>query len=226
LRIKREIEILKTVKHTNIVECYDVIETDKSWFMILEYCSGGELFDYIVKRQSLSENEAVDFFKQILNGIEYCHQLGICHRDLKLENILIDGEGTIKIADFGLSQVYKNGETMRTRCGSPQYLPPEMIKGECYEGLSVDLWSAGVIFYGMVMGCLPFDEEIDAKMFKRIATGNYRECDELSIDCQHVIQRMFEANPNIRISLDEIREHIMFRDPQKSFNICIEVEEI
>ena len=108
-RISREIEILLQVKHPNVLECYEVIETNKAWYMITEYCSNGELFDYIVDRECITEKEAAGVFTQVIDGIEYLHKMGICHRDLKLENILLDSAYNIKIVDFGMSCTYKEG---------------------------------------------------------------------------------------------------------------------
>ena len=109
LRIRTEIEILKKIKHPNLIECYGTFETDKSFCIITEYCSKGDLFDYVQKRGHLAECEAVELFKQILDGVEYLHKHGICHRDLKLENILLDDQNNVKIADFGLSVMYETG---------------------------------------------------------------------------------------------------------------------
>lgn len=123
----------------------------------MEFLCQGELFDYIVKKKRMDEDEACKVFDQLISGIEYCHKLKIVHRDLKLENILIDYDQTIRIVDFGLSNTYKTGERLKTACGSPCYAAPEMIDGkEPYEPLMVDIWSAGIILYAMVCGFLPF----------------------------------------------------------------------
>ena len=158
LRVTREIDILKMIRHPNIIQLFEIIETPKQLFLIMEYVSGGELFDYIVKKQKLKEVEACKFFQQIICGIEYLHELGIVHRDLKPENLLLDYQRKIRLVDFGLSNTYKQGETLKTACGSPCYAAPEMIKGEAYFGSRVDIWSCGVILFAMVAGYLPFED--------------------------------------------------------------------
>ena len=143
-RVSREIHILKLIRHPNIIQLYEVtymqiIETPKKLYLIMEYASGGELFDYIVKNSKLKEKEACKFFHQLIAGIEYIHKLHIVHRDLKPENLLLDHNKNIKIVDFGLSNTYKAGELLKTACGSPCYAAPEMIAGKKYVGLEVDI---------------------------------------------------------------------------------------
>lgn len=138
-RVAREIHILKLIRHPNIIQLYEIIETPVKLFLIMEYASGGELFDYIVTQHRVKEPEACKFFQQILSGIEYIHKLGIVHRDLKPENLLLDDNKNIKIVDFGLSNTYKDNETLNTACGSPCYAAPEMIAGKEYHGLKVDI---------------------------------------------------------------------------------------
>jgi len=125
--------------------------------MIMEYANGGELFDYIVQKRRLQDAEASKFYRQIISGIDYLHQIGVSHRDLKPENLLLDHNKDIKIVDFGLSNLYANGEQLKTPCGSPCYAAPEMIRGLKYNGLSVDIWSSGIILFAMLCGYLPFD---------------------------------------------------------------------
>ena len=131
----------------------------------MEYVSGGELFDYIVKKQKLKEEDACKFFQQILSSIEYLHELGIVHRDLKPENLLLDYQNNLKLVDFGLSNTYKQGETLKTACGSPCYAAPEMIEGKLYLGSRVDIWSSGVILFAMVAGYLPFEDKDTGKLY-------------------------------------------------------------
>lgn len=157
-RVSREIKILKLARHPNIVQLYEIIETPRQLYLITEYVPGGELFDYIVANRRLKEEEACKFFQQIISGIEYLHELGIVHRDMKPENLLLDHAGQIKLVDFGLSNTYTGDETLRTACGSPCYAAPEMISGEPYHGSKVDVWSCGVILFAMVCGYLPFED--------------------------------------------------------------------
>ena len=139
----------------------------------MEYASGGELFDYIVANQKVKEPEAAKFFHQIIAGVEYLHKLNIVHRDLKPENLLLDHNKNIKLVDFGLSNTYKKGETLKTACGSPCYAAPEMIAGERYHGSKVDVWSCGVILYAMVCGFLPFEDPDTAKLYRKILSGEF-----------------------------------------------------
>ena len=134
----------------------------------MEYASGGELFDYIVKRKRLGEEEACRFTQQIISGVEYIHKARICHRDLKPENLLLDDQNNIKIVDFGLSNMYNEGEMLKTACGSPCYAAPEMIAGKRYHGLNSDIWSTGIILYAMTCGYLPFEDPNTSKLYKNI----------------------------------------------------------
>ena len=124
----------------------------------MELATGGELFNYIVKRKKLREKVACKFFKQLLDGIEYMGRLKIAHRDLKPENLLLDHNNNIKIVDFGLSNLWKGNDQLKTACGSPCYAAPEMIAGKKYNGTEVDIWSAGIILYAMLCGYLPFED--------------------------------------------------------------------
>lgn len=141
--------------------------------MIMEYCNGGELFDYIVKSTRLSEKQACKFYLELISGIEYIHQSGVCHRDLKPENLLLDYDLTLKIVDFGLSNMYEQGATLKTACGSPCYAAPEMIAGKRYHGLRTDIWSSGVVFYAMVCGYLPFEDPKTSNLYKKIMSADY-----------------------------------------------------
>lgn len=158
-RVGREIKILQEVKHRNIIELYDIIEDDIAIYMIMEYAEGGELFDYIVKQGRLKEKEAAFFYYQLMEGIEFLHSKKIAHRDLKPENLLLDRDcKTIKIVDFGLSNIYKDDVLLSTACGSPCYAAPEMVEGSKYIGYTVDVWSSGITLYAMICGYLPFEE--------------------------------------------------------------------
>lgn len=164
-RINREITILKKVRHPHVVQLYEMIENNDYLYLIMEYCSGGELFQHIVKNRRLKEPDAAKMYQQILSGIDYIHKLGIVHRDLKPENLLLDHNNCIKIVDFGLSNLYNQGDKLKTACGSPCYAAPEMIKGERYFGLGADLWSSGVILFAMVCGYLPFEDQNTKKLY-------------------------------------------------------------
>ena len=157
MRIERELKILKSLMHNNLIQLYSIIESPKTIYLIMEYANGGELFYYIDQRKRLPEQEACKFFRQLISGIEYLHKLGISHRDLKPENLLLDHNKDIKIVDFGLSIIFSKSSLLSTPCGSPCYAAPEMIQGLKYGGSNVDLWSCGVILYAMIVGYLPFE---------------------------------------------------------------------
>ncbi|ETV90989.1 CAMK/CAMKL/AMPK protein kinase, variant 1 [Aphanomyces invadans] len=179
--------------------------------MVLEYVAGGELFDYIVSKGRLSPDEARHFFHQIVSGVEYCHFHRVVHRDLKPENLLLDGDNNVKIADFGLSNTMKDGEFLRTSCGSPNYAAPEVISGNLYAGPEVDVWSCGVILYALLCGALPFDDESIPNLFKKIRGGMYSLPSHLSDDARDLIPRMLVVDPMKRITIPEIRQHPWFQ---------------
>ena len=145
-RIQREIKILSMLDHPNIIKTYKISETPKKYFIIMEYCEGGELFDYIVEKERLEESESSIFFYQLINALDYIHSKGIAHRDLKPENLLLSQKKkSIKIIDFGLSNFFETGfGGLETPCGSPSYASPEIIKGEVYDGFKIDVWASGM----------------------------------------------------------------------------------
>jgi 5'-AMP-activated protein kinase catalytic alpha subunit len=168
VRINREMLILTKVHHPNIIQLYEIIETRRYYFFVMEYAKKGELSRYIKKMVRLSEPEACSFFIQIITGIEYLNSLGYAHRDIKPNNLLLDEDLRIKIIDFGLGNIYDQSQLLKTPCGSPCYAAPEVIAGEPYEPLKVDIWSAGITLFAMVCGYLPFDEENKATLYQKI----------------------------------------------------------
>ena len=210
-KVRREINILKMCTHPHIIRLYEVIDTPSDIFVIMEYVSGGELFDYIVSRGRLPPDEARHFFHQIVSGIEYCHHYKIVHRDLKPENLLLDADNNIKIADFGLSNVAHDGDFLRTSCGSPNYAAPEVISGNLYAGPEVDVWSCGVILYALLCGTLPFDDESIPNLFKKIKSGMYSLPSHLSQSARELILRMLVVDPIKRITIAEVREHPWYK---------------
>jgi 5'-AMP-activated protein kinase, catalytic alpha subunit len=173
----------------------------------MEYASGGELFDYIVKRKRLKEPEACKFYQQIISGVEYIHKCGICHRDLKPENLLLDEQKNIKIVDFGLSNTYTDGATLKTACGSPCYAAPEMIAGKKYHGLASDIWSCGIILFAMTCGYLPFEDPNTNKLYKMILACDYQKPGSLSAALKDLLNRILNTDPKVRISITDIRAH-------------------
>eukprot|EP00542_Grammatophora_oceanica_P017530 CAMPEP_0194030052 /NCGR_PEP_ID=MMETSP0009_2-20130614/3654_1 /TAXON_ID=210454 /ORGANISM="Grammatophora oceanica, Strain CCMP 410" /LENGTH=677 /DNA_ID=CAMNT_0038669915 /DNA_START=104 /DNA_END=2137 /DNA_ORIENTATION=- len=210
-KVQREINILHLCTHPHIIRLYEVIDTPTDIFLVNEYVSGGELFDYIVSKGRLSADEARNFFHQIISGVEYCHFQKIVHRDLKPENLLLDANQNIKIADFGLSNLMRDGDFLRTSCGSPNYAAPEVISGHLYAGPEVDVWSCGVILYALLCGSLPFDDESIPNLFRKIKSGMYSLPTHLSQLAKNLIPRMLEVDPMKRITIPEIRLHPWFQ---------------
>jgi 5'-AMP-activated protein kinase, catalytic alpha subunit len=170
----------------------------------------------------------VRIYQQIIAGIDYIHQSGVCHRDLKPENLLLDYDKTLKIVDFGLSNLYEPPDgLLKTACGSPCYAAPEMIAGKKYRGLKTDIWSAGVILYAMVAGFLPFEDPKTSNLYKKILAGDFKIPKFLSTDCAHLLSKILEVNPEKRYSIEDIRSHPWYRQfkdkaedglfPQKEF---------
>ncbi|XP_030275224.1 NUAK family SNF1-like kinase 2 [Sparus aurata] len=206
VHIRREIEIMSTLCHPHIITIYEVFENKDKIVIVMEYASRGDLYDYICDKRNISEREARHFFRQIVSAVHYCHQNGIVHRDLKLENILLDGNGNVKIADFGLSNLYQRGEYLQTFCGSPLYASPEIVNGRPYRGPEVDTWSLGVLLYTMVHGTMPFDGHNHKTLVQQISTGNYRKPTNPSDACG-LIRWMLMVNPERRATIEEIAVH-------------------
>jgi len=209
-KIKREIQILKLFRHPHIIKLYQVVSSPTDIFLIMEYVSGGELFDYILKKGKLSEKEGRRFFQQIISGVEYCHKHMVVHRDLKPENLLLDDKFNVKIADFGLSNIMTDGDFLKTSCGSPNYASPEVISGNLYAGPEVDVWSCGVILYVLLCGKLPFDDDFVPSLFRKIKRGVYAVPDFLSKDVVGLIAGMLTVDPLRRITIADIRVHPWF----------------
>ena len=209
-RLEREIKIMKIIRHPNIVHLYNVIETNQFIYLIMEYISGKELFDYIIKKGKLKEKEACKFYQQIISGIEYLNKLKIVHRDLKPENLLLDCKKNIKLVDFGLSNNYSNDNLLLTACGSPCYAAPEMINGEKYNGLLVDIWSSGIVLYAMICGFLPFEDKDNNILYDKICEGKFNVPNFISDLGNDFLHRILNVDPNKRYNLIQIKNHPWF----------------
>jgi serine/threonine protein kinase len=210
IRVQKEIAILKKLRHKNIVQLYELMETPRNIYLAMEYCEGKELFDYIIMKKKLSEAEACKFFQEIISGIEYLHSQNIVHRDLKPENLLLDHKLSIKISDFGLSTTYTNDRLLSTACGTPSYAPPEMLRGEEYHGQLSDLWSCGVILYAMLAGYLPFSESNEDLNCQKIMDGDFEMLDYISESCQDLMRNILQADPLDRYDIDQVKSHPWF----------------
>ncbi|XP_060768887.1 5'-AMP-activated protein kinase catalytic subunit alpha-1 [Neoarius graeffei] len=179
--------------------------------MVMEYVSGGELFDYICKNGKLDEKESRRLFQQIISAVDYCHRHMVVHRDLKPENVLLDAHMNAKIADFGLSNMMSDGEFLRTSCGSPNYAAPEVISGRLYAGPEVDIWSSGVILYALLCGTLPFDDDHVPTLFKKICDGIFFTPQYLNPSVISLLKHMLQVDPMKRATIKEIREDDWFK---------------
>ncbi|KAL6493664.1 SNF1-related protein kinase catalytic subunit alpha kin10 [Orobanche gracilis] len=210
-KVRREIKICRLFVHPHVIRLYEVIETPADIYVVMEYVPRGELFDYIVEKGRLQEDEARHYFQQIIAGVEYCHRNMVVHRDLKPENLLLDLKGNVKIADFGLSNIMRDGHFLRTSCGSPNYAAPEVVSGKLYAGPEIDIWSCGVILYALLCGALPFDDENIPNLFKKIKSGLYTLPSHLSPGARDLIPRMLVVDSMKRITTREIRQHPWFK---------------
>ncbi|XP_037550867.1 MAP/microtubule affinity-regulating kinase 3a isoform X5 [Nematolebias whitei] len=213
-KLFREVRIMKILNHPNIVKLFEVIETERTLYLVMEYASGGEVFDYLVAHGRMKEKEARAKFRQIVSAVQYCHQKHIVHRDLKAENLLLDADMNIKIADFGFSNEFTLGNKLDTFCGSPPYAAPELFQGKKYDGPEVDVWSLGVILYTLVSGSLPFDGQNLKELRERVLRGKYRIPFYMSTDCENLLKRFLVLNPAKRGTLEvrEDAEHQIMKD--------------
>uniref|UniRef100_A0A1J3K4R9 non-specific serine/threonine protein kinase n=1 Tax=Noccaea caerulescens TaxID=107243 RepID=A0A1J3K4R9_NOCCA len=210
-QIKREISIMKLVRHPCVVRLYEVLASRTKIYIILEYITGGELFDKIVRNGRLSEAEARKYFQQLIDGVDYCHSKGVYHRDLKPENLLLDSQGNLKISDFGLSALPEPGVTLlKTTCGTPNYVAPEVLSHKGYNGAVADVWSCGVILYVLMAGYLPFDELDLPTLYSKIDKAEFACPSYFALGAKSLIRRILDPNPESRITIAEIRKDEWF----------------
>lgn len=203
----REISILKILRHPHITRLYEVMESRTMIYLVTELASQGEIFDHLVEKGRMKEQEAARVFAQLISAVEYCHLKGIVHRDLKAENILLDSDMNIKLADFGFSNTYVEGTPLMTWCGSPPYAAPEVFQGLEYDGPRADIWSLGVVLYALVCGALPFDGTTLLELKSRVVTGKFRIPYFMSQDCENLIRHMLVVEPERRYTLKQIAKH-------------------
>ncbi|VDP76508.1 unnamed protein product [Echinostoma caproni] len=203
-KLFREVHLMKLLDHPNIVKLFEIIENDRILYLVMEFASGGEVFDYLVTHGRMKEKEARSKFRQIVSAVQYCHQKRIIHRDLKAENLLLDSDLNIKLADFGFANEFSPGTKLDTFCGSPPYAAPELFQGKKYDGPEVDVWSLGVILYTLVSGSLPFDGQNLRELRERVLRGKYRIPFYMSTDCESLLKKMLVLNPAKRYSLEAV----------------------
>jgi len=215
-QIKKEISIMKMVRHTYVVGMKEVLASRTKIFIVLELIQGGELFDKIVNEGRFDEAKARFYFRQLVEGVQYCHSLGICHRDLKPENLLLDENGNLKISDFGLSALYvgdpdadgaSRTELLHTTCGTPNYVAPEVLADQGYDGKKADVWSCGVILYVLLAGFLPFDESTIVALFAKIQNADFSYPSWFSSEVRSLLDTILVADPKTRAALADVRAH-------------------
>ena len=217
-RIIREMSILSKMDHENVIKVFQIYEDNYNYLIIMEYCEGGELFNYIVKKGKLSEIEAAFFFYQIINGVEYLFSQGIAHRDLKPENLLLNKNNIIKIIDFGLSNFFDGEHNLITPCGSPCYASPEMVSGHKYNGFNIDIWATGIILFAMVCGYLPFEHSDKDKLFEQILKAKLDFPSHLSDSVKDLISKILITDPNKRINIEQIKKHSFYLLGKETYN--------
>ncbi|KAJ6997310.1 hypothetical protein NC653_013780 [Populus alba x Populus x berolinensis] len=216
--VQREIINHRSLRHPNIVRFKEVILTPTHLAIVMEYAAGGELFERICKSGRFSEDEARFFFQQLISGVSYCHAMQVCHRDLKLENTLLDDSPAprLKICDFGYSKSSVLHSQPKSTVGTPAYIAPEVLLRQEYDGKVADVWSCGVTLYVMLVGSYPFEDPAEPKDFRktiqRVINVQYSIPDSILItpECRHLISRIFDADPATRITIPEIRNHEWF----------------
>ncbi|XP_068488216.1 CBL-interacting serine/threonine-protein kinase 8-like isoform X2 [Phaseolus vulgaris] len=210
--IKMEISIMKLVRHPYVVRLYEVLASRTKIYIILEFITGGELFDKIVSHGRLSEADSRRYFQQLIDGVDYCHSKGVYHRDLKPENLLLDSQGNIKISDFGLSAFPEQGVSMlRTTCGTPNYVAPEVLSHKGYNGAPADVWSCGVILYVLLAGYLPFDELDLTTLYSKIEKAQFSCPTWFPVGAKSLMHRILDPNPEHRITIQQIRNDEWFQ---------------
>ncbi|XP_004231541.1 CBL-interacting serine/threonine-protein kinase 23 [Solanum lycopersicum] len=213
-QIKREISTMKLIRHPNVIRMYEVMASKSKIYIVLEFVTGGELFDKIASKGRLKEDEARKYFQQLINAVDYCHSRGVFHRDLKPENLLLDANGVLKVSDFGLSalpqQVREDG-LLHTTCGTPNYVAPEVINNKGYDGAKADLWSCGVILFVLMAGYLPFEESNLVALYKKIHKAEFTCPPWFSSNAKKLIKRILDPNPQTRITITEVIENEWFK---------------
>ncbi|XP_027330506.1 CBL-interacting serine/threonine-protein kinase 3-like isoform X5 [Abrus precatorius] len=208
-QIRREVATMKLIKHPHVVRLFEVMGSKTKIYIVLEYVTGGELFDKIVNHGRMSENEARRYFQQLINAVDYCHSRGVYHRDLKPENLLLDNYGNLKVSDFGLSalsQQVRDDGLLHTTCGTPNYVAPEVLNDRGYDGATADLWSCGVILFVLVAGYLPFDDPNLMNLYKKISAAEFTCPPWLSFSARKLISRILDPDPTTEHHVTEKKE--------------------
>ncbi|KAK7340032.1 hypothetical protein VNO77_20724 [Canavalia gladiata] len=212
-QIKREISLMRLLKHPHVVELYEVMASKTKIYCVMEYAKGGELFNKVAKGK-LKVDVARKYFQQLISAIDYCHSRGVCHRDLKPENLLLDENENLKVSDFGLSALAKSkcqDGLLHTTCGTPAYVSPEVINRKGYDGIKADIWSCGVILYVLLTGHLPFHDTNLMEMYRKIGRGECKFPKWFAPDARRLLSKILDPNPKTRISMTKIMRSSWFR---------------
>lgn len=213
-RIKREISVMKLARHPNIIQLFEVMATKSKIYFVMEYAKGGELFDKVCKGR-LKEKVAHRYFKQLINAVDFCHSRGVYHRDIKPENVLLDENGNLKVSDFGLSALVESNQQdiiLRTPCGTPAYVAPEVIKRKGYDGAKADIWSCGIVLFVLLAGYLPFHDSNLIEMYRKIHKAELKCPGWFRPEVCKLLSDILDPNPNTRISIEKIKEHCWFKN--------------
>ncbi|GMN43534.1 hypothetical protein TIFTF001_012742 [Ficus carica] len=214
-QIKREISVMRLMKHPNIVSLHEVMASKRKIYFAMEFAKGGELFDKVAKQGRLREDLARKYFQQLIGAVDYCHSRGVYHRDLKPENLLLDENGDLKVSDFGLSALWdsrRQDGLLHTTCGTPAYVAPEVIHRRGYDGAKADIWSCGVILFVLLAGYLPFNEQNLMDLYKKIFKGKFRCPQWFPLEVRKLLSKILDPNPSKRISIDKIMENRWVRN--------------
>lgn len=212
-QIKREISVMRIVRHPNIVQLYEVMATKTKIYFVMEYAKGGELFNKVAKGK-LKEDAARKYFQQLINAVDFCHSRGVYHRDIKPENLLLDENENLKITDFGLSALAESKRQdglLHTTCGTPAYVAPEVINRKGYDGDKADIWSCGVVLFVLLAGYLPFHDSNLMEMYRKIGKAEFKCPNWFPPEARKLLSKMLDPNPSTRISMARIKENSWFR---------------
>ena len=227
-KLQNEISIMKTLSQTPqnpfTVQLYETYETNNHICLVMEHLQGGDLLNYIRKRNSLSELTAKCIFKKLILSIKHIHSNNIVHRDIKLDNILLDLNSDIKLCDFGVSSIYSKGELMMQQCGTPAYIAPEILYNKGYDGRKVDIWSSGVVLYAILKGAVPFKGKSKQDLFEKIMKGEFEMIENISNEGKDLIRRLLEVDPKKRINVNEILTHKWFDNCNEDVNLFSKAE--
>lgn len=210
-RVDREMRVMRQLSgHRGVVQLLECAETSQYIYIVMEYCQGGSLLDAVRERRHLPEQEAARLFQQLVRALQHCHRRGIVHRDIKLENVLLDGRGNIRLVDFGLAGYFMADKRLRCHCGSPSYAAPEIVGRQEYLATPVDVWSLGVVLFAMISGYLPFQAKEKKVLSEKILAGIHRPPTWMSYEAADVIRRMLDVDAAKRIALDDVCKHPFF----------------